>query len=113
MPCAVRLLPIPPPSAPFHDFDVFEQLVDGAQKRGREAHLVVLLGGEAGLRRGEIAALQWGDVDFGKRQLCVQRSVWKRHVEAPKGGRLRYVPLTTRLVTVLQSVRHLRGPGVL
>jgi integrase len=112
MPCVVRLLPIAPPSAPFHDFEVFEQLAEGARRRGREAYLVVLLGGEAGLRRGEIAALQWGDVDFSKRQLCVQRSVWKGHVEAPKGGRLRYVPLTARLVSALQSVRHLRGPWV-
>ena len=31
MPCAVRLLPVPPPSAPFHDFEVFERLVDAAR----------------------------------------------------------------------------------
>lgn len=73
------------------------------------AYLVVLLGGEAGLRRGEIAAIQWADVDLKKRQLCVQRSVWKGHTDAPKGGRLRYVPLTSRVVAALQSARHLRG----
>ena len=49
-------------------------------------------GGEAGLRCGEIMALDWGDVDLGKRQLCVQRSDWKGHVTATKGGRLRYGP---------------------
>ena len=56
------------------------------------AYLIVLLGGEAGLRCGEMMALEWSDVDLGKRQLCVQRSDWKGHVTAPKGGRLRYVP---------------------
>jgi hypothetical protein len=35
MPCAVRLLPIPPPSAPFHDFDDFEKLVEAAGTRRR------------------------------------------------------------------------------
>jgi integrase len=74
--------------------------------------LVVLLAGEAGLRRGEITALEWGDVDLKKRQLCVQRAVWQGHTEAPKGGRHRYVPLTQRLTAALQAGRHLRGPLV-
>jgi integrase len=109
IPCVVRLLPLPPPSAAFHDFDEFEMLVQAARKRSPDAYLVVLLGGEAGLRRGEIAALEWGDVDLKKRQICVQRAVWKGHTEAPKGGRLRYVPLTQRLTAALQAARHLRS----
>src|SRR5262249_29141453 len=60
----------------------------------------------------EIAALQWGDVDLKKRQLCVRRSVWKGHIGTPKGGRFRYVPLTRRLAEALQAARHLRGPWV-
>ena len=61
----------------------------------RQTHLIVLLGGEAGLRCGEMIALEWRDVDLGKRQLCVQRSDWNGQVTTPKGGRLRYVPLTS------------------
>jgi integrase len=90
----------------------FERLIEAAQRRSREAYAVVLLGGEAGLRHGEIAALQWSDVNFAKRQLCVQRSAWKGHTDAPKGGRLRYVPMTQRLASALQGLRHLRGPFV-
>lgn len=112
MPCSIRLIPVPPPKAHFHDFEDFERLVTAAQKRSPEAYAVVLLGGEAGLRRGEIAAIRWEDIDFRKRQLCVQRSVWKGHVDAPKGGRLRYVPMTARLSSALQTIRHLRGPFV-
>jgi site-specific recombinase XerD len=47
-----------------------------------------------------------------KRQLCLQRSVWKGHIDAPKGGKLRYVPLTRRLGAALQAARHMRGPWV-
>ncbi len=112
MPCAVRLLPVPPPSPPFHDFEDYERLIDAARRRGVDAYLVALLGGEAGLRRGEIAAIRWDDIDLKKRQLCVRRATWKGHVEAPKGGRLRYVPLTNRLVVALQEARHLKGPFV-
>jgi integrase len=58
---------------------------------------------------GEMMALEWRDVDLHKRQLCVQRSDWKGHVTVPKGGRLRYVPLTIRLTTALREHRHLLG----
>ena len=73
----------------------------------------MLLGGEAGLRCGEMIGLEWTDVDLEKRQLCVARSEWRGHVSVPKGGRIRYVPLTKRLVTALKAGRHLRGQRVL
>jgi len=69
--------------------------------------------GEAGFRCGEIMALEWTDVDLSKRQVCVQRSDWKGHVTTTKGGRVRYVPLTSRLTTALREHRHLRGSRVL
>src|SRR5712691_3595711 len=99
MPCTVRLLPIPKPSAGFYDFDEYERLV-AATKDGT-ALLIVLLGGEAGLRCGEMIGLRWDDVDLVKRQLRVERSEWRGHVGVPKGGRMRYVPLTIRLAKAL------------
>ena len=113
MPCTIRLLPISKPAAGFYDFDEYERLVAAAKVLDSDAYLIVLLGGEAGLRCGEIIALEWSNVDLGKRQLCVQRSDWRGHVTAPKGGRLRYVPLATRLATALHEHRHLRSPRVI
>jgi integrase len=54
-------------------------------------------------------ALEWSDVDLKKRQLCLQRSIWKGHVTAPKGGRLRYVPMTKRLAEALRKHRNLKS----
>jgi integrase len=113
MPCTIRLLRTPNPSPRFHDFDQYERLVEVADAIDRETRLVVLLGGEAGLRCGEMIALEWIDVDLAKRQLCVQRSDWNGQVTTPKGGRLRYVPLTTRLTSTLREHRHLRSARVL
>jgi len=112
VPCLIRLLPIPKPSAGFHDFDDYERLVDAARS-DKDAYLIVLLGGDAGLRCGEIMALGWNDTDLRKRQLCVQHSDWKGHVTTTKGGRLRYVPMTTRLAAGLQAHRHLVSDRVL
>ncbi len=74
MPCSVTLLPVPKTSMSFYDFDEYERLVAAASSLDATAHLIVLLGGEAGLRCGEMIALEWRDVDLAKRQLCVQRS---------------------------------------
>src|SRR5262249_52843618 len=62
MPCTIRLLPVPKPSVGFYDFDEYERLVEAARSLDANAYLIVLLGGEAGLRCGEMLALEWGDV---------------------------------------------------
>ena len=113
VPCTVKVLPISKGSAQFYDFDEFERLVAAAKTTDRRAYVLVLLAGEAGLRLGEMVALEWSDINFAKGLVCVQRSAWKGQVASPKGGRLRYVPLTGRLAGALREHRHLRGPRVL
>jgi integrase len=94
VPCSIKLLRAPKSVAAFHDFVDFEKLLEAAKDDGATAQLIVLLGGEAGLRCGEIMALEWRDIDFNNRQLSVARSEWKGHITAPKGGRVGHVPLT-------------------
>ncbi len=113
MPCTVKLLPVPRGSTKFHDFDEYERLVEAARLLDPRTHLIVLLAGEAGLRRGEMIALEWSDVDLGNRQLCVRRSDWNGQVTTPKGRRLRHVPMTRRLAAALSDHRHLRSTRVL
>jgi integrase len=113
LPCTVRLVKTPKPAASFHDMETYEALVKAATQLDWRAELIVLLGGDAGLRCGEMMALEWADVDFQKPQLTVQRSDWKGQVTATKGGRVRYVPLTPRLASALKKHRHLRAARVL
>ena len=59
------------------------QLKSKADARSLETNdgnalLIVLLGGEAGLRCGEMIALRWDDIDLVKRQLRVERSDVRR-----------------------------------
>jgi integrase len=113
LPCTIRLVTVPKPSAVFHDFDTYERLLAAARKTDPDTHLSILLGGDGGLRLGEMIALKWADVDVAKRQMCVQRSNWNGHVTTPKNGRLRHIPLTVRLAAALREHRHLRSPLVL
>jgi integrase len=59
-------VPTTSPTAEFHDFPAYEALVTAARAADPLTYLVVLLGGEAGLRCGEIMALQWRDVDLAR-----------------------------------------------
>jgi integrase len=85
MPCAVKLLPVPKGSTDFYDFGEYERLVGAARLLDPRTHLIILLGGEAGLRCGEMVALEWKDVDLVNRQLTVSRSDWNGQVTSTKG----------------------------
>jgi integrase len=93
------------------DFLTFEELsrLTEAVKIDPERWALVLLGADAGLRQGEIIALEWGDVDLVAGTLTVRRSSWKGIVDTPKSGRERKVPLTARLKAALKAHRHLKS----
>ena len=109
----IELLKEVTPVVDFYDGEQYEVLVKGAQQEGPEPYLLVLLGGEAGLRLGEIIALEWADVDFKRSLLTIRHTVWRGQVCAPKGGKIAQVNMTERLAAALKAHRHLRGPRVL
>lgn len=113
VPVTFRQLKTVPAEIEFYEPDVYEKLVSTARELDARAYLVVLLGGEAGLRRGEIAGLEWDYIDVTRRFLHIQRSESKGSLSTPKSGRSRRVDLTTRLLKALRDHRHARGPRVL
>jgi integrase len=70
VPRSIKLLRAPTSVATFHDFSDFEKLVEAAKDDGAAGQLIVLLGGEAGLRCGEIMALEWRDLDSHATRGC-------------------------------------------
>ena len=113
MPAKIKLLKTDVPVMAFYDPAEFERLVEAAKRLDSATLLIVLLGGEAGLRAGEVLGLEWGDVDFARGFLTVARAEWCKVVASPKGGRSRRVPLTKRLLAALAAHRHLAGRRVL
>ena len=112
MPCTVKLLPVDEGIDAFHDFDEYERLVEVARSIDPRTLLIVLLGGEAGLRCGEMIALEWSDVDLVKRQLCVRRSDWNGQVDDAEGwtATVRAAHATARRRRSVEH-RHLRSPA--
>jgi integrase len=101
------------PRPKFYDFDQYQGLLGAAEKIDPRTQLLVLLGGEAGLRRGEIIALEWSDADLRRGLLTVERSEWKGSVTETKGMKVRVIPMTQRLQNALVAHRHLRGNRIL
>jgi integrase len=107
VPCKFGLLRVQSPEKEFYEVAVYRRLVDAASYH-RSVHLLVLLAGSAGLRRGEIIALRWTDIDFERGLLHVRNATWRRIEDAPKGNRGRTVPLTEELLAALKAHRNLR-----
>ena len=96
----------------FYEPMVYEHIVAVAKELDPRAYIMVLMGGDAGMRRGEMVATEWRDVDYQRAFLHIQRSESKGYVTLPKGGRTRRVEMTTRLAAALRDNRHARGPRV-
>ena len=68
----------------------------------------------AGLRRGELVALRWGDIQFGaneddnNRFMVVQHNYVRRELTTTKGKKSRRVDLSRELRTVLLELRDKR-----
>jgi integrase len=97
----------------FYDYDQYSWLVEAGQKLDRRIEIVVLLGGDAGLRRGEIIALEWPAVDLRRGLITVEQSEWKGKVTETKGMEYRVIPMTKGLREALQAHHHLRVERVL
>lgn len=81
-------------------------LLDAAAGLGRRWYTLFLLALRTGLRRGEIFALHWREVDFDARQITVKHTEWRGGLVSPKSGKVRVVPMAADLVAALRRWRE-------
>ena len=105
----VKWMKVEPPPFDFLTPEESERLLAAVDA---DNYAIVATALKTGLRRGELLALRWEDVDLVAAKILVRRSVWKGHVTAPKSWKHREVPMTPQLVAVLKRHRHLKGPLV-
>jgi integrase len=68
---------------------------------------IVRLAAYAGLRRGELIALRWRDVDLDARKITVRRAVsGGKELMSTKGRRFREVPIPDQAFASLERLRH-------
>jgi integrase len=59
-----------------------------------------------GLRRGELIALRWRDVDFAGSVVCVRASYAAGALTSPKSGKIRSVPMAPQVAEALARLGH-------
>ena len=90
-----------------YDLAQTADLIDAT--RGTRMTITVMLAVLCGLRRGEIAALRWRNINLGAAQLAVTESAEQTKAgvryKQPKSGKGRTVALSARVVNELRSRR--------
>jgi integrase len=85
--------------------------------RGNHMFIPTVLAGLCGLRRGEIAALQWKHVDLEHRQIAVVHSAEQTKAgiryKPPKSGRSRTVAMSEMVTAELRAHRVAQAQGLL
>ncbi|MCK6489183.1 MAG: site-specific integrase [Planctomycetes bacterium] len=85
--------------------DQRDRLLAAAEAKGRDYHLLVACGVYLGLRKAELNALRWTDIDFEKRVAQVVNT----EDFTTKSGKPRSIPVCDELLAILQRYRHLAG----
>jgi len=91
-----------------------QQFLDASQDICPGYYPLFLTALRAGLRRGELVALQWGDIQFGTREddpnrfILVQRNFVHRQLTTPKNRKSRRVDMSKQLRAVLLKLRDER-----
>lgn len=77
-------------------------------ERSPEYYPLFLCAIHTGLRSGELARLQWGDIDFNGYFLVVRRSIVHGRIQPTKTDKTRRVDISDTLLGTLQALRHRR-----
>ena len=105
----IRPLKTPKPKFDFLDFPGYRQFLDAALRYDHAWYTMILMAGDAGLRRGELRAIEWRDIDFAAGdhgELTVNRAYWREQLGTPKSGHSRVVPLSLPLREALLAHKH-------
>jgi integrase len=80
--------------------------------RSEQDAAIFLTAAFTGLRRGELIALRWRDVDFRAQTIRVRASYAEGHETTPKSGKVRSLPLAPQVAEALAKLsqrRHWTG----
>ncbi len=93
------------PKRDFYTYEEGERLLAACDGQDRVLLATMM---RSGLRRGEILALTWDDIDLVRKKIFVRGSAWKGFVDTPKSGHNREVTIPSSLLTILTAYRGLR-----
>jgi integrase len=106
---AVGLLKVERPEIVAWSLEEYARLLEAARRLDPVWYTAVCLAGEAGLRIGEVRALDWRrDVDLVAGTLTINKQTRRGETTTPKGRTRRTVPMTDTLLAALRGLDQIR-----
>ena len=102
----IKKLKVPPYKFDFLSKEESEILLNNSTGIWYDLFLVAL---KTGLRRGELLALTWEDINWEKRQIAVRQSMYNREITSTKSNRIRYVDMTNDVYGCLFARKKTKG----
>ena len=99
----VRRLKVPQARFDWLNAEETDRFLVAVEKQYPQWYVFFLTALRTGMRRGEVFALHWEDVDLRAGHVTVRRSVFRGRLGTPKGDLERTIPLTSRLRQALQG----------
>lgn len=104
----VQRVPVPHREMRALSADEVKHLLDAADEK---SWLLLTVAVFTGLRRGELLAIQWGDIDWARAQIRVRRSLGKSGFMGPKTrNAIRTVDLAPQVLEALRGAKPVRSP---
>ncbi len=103
MPVRISLIRAQDKEMTFHEPEVYARLLTAAAHMSPVDELLVRLGGDAGLRRGELLGLRGEHVDLRRNTITVSSNIVRDEDVATKGLKVRRVPMTSGLADLLRQ----------
>jgi len=78
------------------------------RKYSKQHYALFLTAIHTGMRSGELAGLQWGDIDWNSKYVTVRRSIVNGKVTQTKTNRIHKVDLSDAVILALQELKRTR-----
>ncbi len=102
----VKKLKLPNKEMKFLNTEEIEKVLKTAEKFYPKFYPLLLTAIMTGMRRGELLALQWKDIDFENKKITVNKSLYKGEIQNPKTKRSnRKINMSDNLAKVLLELR--------
>lgn len=101
-----KIVSVPKGDRPdFLDIGEMQVFLAAVKEHRPRCYAMFLTAARAGLRLGELRALQWGDIDWNRGTITVQRNISVTTITTPKSGKARDVDMTPHLSETLTAHR--------
>lgn len=87
------------------DEEQIQQFLDCAQKRNLKTYAMMATFLKTGIRRGELLALEWSDIDFKNQIIKVNKQIYRNKKVPTKNNKHRTLDMPTNLIEILQEYK--------